>query len=102
MQPDHEPFDLDTIVENEDANERTKKLAREQYVADLREAMQQRSGRRLLHSMLKSAGVFGGGFIENERAMYFKEGGRNVGLRLLNDMMEADNSAYIKMLTEED
>lgn len=102
MQPDHEPFDLEAVPATEDAEENRKKLAREQYISDLRVTMQLRSGRRLLHAMLRSAGVFSGGFIENERAMYFKEGGRNTGLKLLNDMMEADNAAYIKMLTEED
>jgi len=102
MQSDHDPFDTGVESTQDKLEELRKKNLRAQYIDDLRITMQTRPGRRLLHTMLKQARVFGGGFVENERAMYFKEGARNSGLRLLNDMMEADNSAYIQMLTEED
>ncbi len=101
MQEERDPFDIDVESTRDEAEALRISNRRKQFISDLKDVMASKPGRKLLSEMLKKAGVFGGGFIENERAMYFREGERNAGLRLLNDMMEADNSAYIKMLTED-
>lgn len=75
-------------------------LARIQQMNDLRQVMSTRSGRRVLWGLLAECGVFRTSFHTNGSIVYFNEGMRQIGLKLLADLNEADEAAYALMASE--
>jgi hypothetical protein len=57
-----------------------------QEALDLRAVMENRNGRAFVWKLLAQAGVFESVFAADPLTMAFKEGNRNQGLRLLNDI----------------
>jgi hypothetical protein len=57
-------------------------------------------GRRFLWRYLQECGVFKTSFNNSGSVTAFNEGMRNIGLKLLAEIMEADSEAYTLMATE--
>lgn len=72
---------------------------RDQELNDMRFVLAHPQGRRVMWRMLERCGVYRTSFTGNSTT-FFNEGERNVGLKLLADIEEADLDAYIKMKRE--
>ena len=57
-------------------------------------------GRQWIYERLAECHVFASSFSLNAYEAAFKEGERNVGLQLLNDVMQADPDGYVQMMRE--
>ena len=58
------------------------------------------NGRQWVFEHLSQCHVFASSFSLNAYEAAFKEGERNVGLQLLNDVMQADPDGYVQMMRE--
>ena len=67
---------------------------------DIQHILSSINGRRFLWGILQFCGVFETSFNQNTNQTMFNEGQRNVGLRLLSKIQEADAAAYITMVKE--
>lgn len=67
---------------------------------DLSAIMMQPSGRKFLLQLLEQTGFFESTFHENDRRHAFIEGQRSVGVRLFNDMKEADPGQLTNMIRD--
>jgi hypothetical protein len=76
------------------------KLARERELNDLRVVLQHRPGRRFVWSLLCRCGIFDVGFSTDPATMGFSAGMRNLGLLVMKDLEEADETAYQTMAME--
>ncbi len=79
-----------------------KKLARyerKKEINDLRELLQLASGRRFIWRYLSMCGVYRLSYALNA-GIYFSEGQRDIGLKLLADVMESNDEALIMMMRE--
>jgi len=73
---------------------------RQQELNDLAYVLSSRQGRRFLWRQLCEAGVFKSSFHQSGSVVYFNEGRREVGLKLLADLTEVDPSMYHQMAQE--
>lgn len=72
---------------------------RRRELDDLFTVLSSAQGRRVIWRYLEFCGVFKTSFTGNSETFY-REGQRNVGLKLLAEVNECDSSAYTKMLEE--
>jgi hypothetical protein len=72
---------------------------RDKELNDLRFILNDVQGRRFLWRYLGECGVFRSSFTGSSET-FFREGERNVGLKLINDIHEASPEAYILMIKE--
>jgi hypothetical protein len=81
---------------------RQSKAKREQAEADsaLRNLLNTTPGRRWVWQLLCECGVFASSFRDSALVMAFEEGKRNVGLRLLADVMRVAPEQYQTMAEE--
>lgn len=97
---DFDPTDLSA----EDARNGAAQAATEQAlrweVEDLIWLMGIKRGRRIVWRQLSHAGVYQSSFNTDTSVMAFNEGQRNVGLRLLAQLMEHCSSDYALMVQE--
>lgn len=84
-------------VKNADEKE---KRGRERDLDDLFTVLSTIQGRRFVWRYLSLCGVFRTSFAGEIGQTAFNEGSRIVGLTMLNDINEADDTAYMKMLKE--
>ncbi len=91
----------DNAAEPEKVEERTRKVkhTRKRELEDVRAILATQSGRRFYWRYLSECGVFRSSFT-GDTGTYYNEGMRNVGLKLLADMNEADPDAYALMQKE--
>ena len=82
-----------------DARSTRLSITRDDEVADLQAVLNLDGGRRLLWRLLERAGIYKTSFTGNSET-FFKEGRRDMGLFLLNEIQEADPDAYLKMIKE--
>lgn len=74
---------------------------REEEINDLRAVLSSVSGRRFIWRLLERGGVFRSSFnAESDSYTAFNEGRRNLGLLVLNDILEADLDAFTLMQRE--
>ncbi len=74
---------------------------REEETNDLRAVLSSASGRRFVWRLLERSGVFRSSFnAVSDSYTAFNEGRRNLGLRVLNDILEADPDAFTLMQKE--
>ncbi len=73
-----------------------KKLLDESEANDLRYVIQSEQGKRVLWRLLETCGIFKSSFTGSSET-FFLEGQRNVGLKLLADIMRVDPDSYLKM-----
>ena len=72
------------------------KLNEDQKHNDLKWILATEQGRRFVWRLLETTGIFKSSFTGSSET-YFLEGQRNVGLKLLADVMECEPQAYLKM-----
>ena len=75
-------------------NEETLQIRDEQ---DLKKLLRQKEGLRFIWRQLCAAGIFRPSFSTDALVMSHNEGKRNLGLRLLAEVMAIDPDAYLKM-----
>lgn len=75
------------------------KFTRRRDLLDVRDILATPCGRRFIWRYLSICGVFKLSFTGNSET-FFNEGQRNVGLRLMTDVMDADPTAYVLMQKE--
>lgn len=68
-------------------------------IADTRFILSTQQGRRFIWKYLTHAGIFTTSFTGNSTT-FFNEGKRDVGLKLLADVMEASPESYVSMMRE--
>lgn len=74
-------------------------LLREQELRDFGVIVSTREGRRYVWNLLKRCHIFTTSW-EPSAKIHFNEGERNVGLRILTDINEANPAAYAVMQSE--
>jgi len=76
------------------------KLEREVFLNDVRHVLSSVQGRRFVWMILDMAGVYRSSFTGNSTT-FFNEGARNIGLRVLSDVMDAKPEAFLLMQQED-
>jgi len=76
-------------------------LERQNAQNDLKKLLNEKWGRRIVARWLEITGVDRSSFHTSGSVMAFNEGMRNVGLRLLAQMLEADPECYALMIQEQ-
>jgi hypothetical protein len=76
------------------------KLEREVFLNDVRHVLSSVQGRRFVWRILDMAGVYRSSFTGNSTT-FFNEGARNIGLRVLSDVMDAKPEAFLLMQQED-
>ena len=85
-------------VKVKDAGRKAKDVRR-QEMDDIKFILSDRRGRRFYWRYLAECGVFQSSFTGNSET-FFREGQRNVGLKLMADLNEADPKVYSVMVEE--
>lgn len=75
------------------------KYGREKELEDIKYILASPQGRRFVWRYLEITGLFKTSFTGSSET-FFLEGGRNIGLKILADVNEADPEGYLKMLKE--
>lgn len=79
--------------------EEVNRRKREQELLDIKLLMSTKEGRRICWRLLSITGVYRTSFTGNSET-YFREGQRNVGLIIINDIQEAAPDDFVTMLKE--
>lgn len=98
MQP-HDPFDLVGNDEQKAKREKAQRLDAYLSDEDMKWFMGAKRGRRIAYRILDRSGVFRSSFTGNSET-FFREGMRNVGLILLNQIHEVVPESYVLMMKE--
>lgn len=86
-------------MDTDDQADLEEEKARRQEVEDLKWLMSDKRGRRVMWRLLETAGVYRSSFTGNSET-FFREGQRNVGLKLLAEIHEHCPDAFVMMLKE--
>lgn len=73
---------------------------RDRELNDVRIVLSTPAGRRFVWRYLERCGLFRTSFTGNEGSTFFNEGERNIGIKLLADVNEADPERYLLMMKE--
>lgn len=73
------------------------KLERDKELGDIRYLISSAQGKRAFWRYLEMCGVYKSSFTGSSET-FFLEGQRNIGLKILADIMEADAKAYLSMI----
>lgn len=76
----------------------TERLRSQQHMNDLRALSELPAGRRVFDWFFELAGIYQSEFNSDSHFMAFKAGQRNIGLRVLGDLILAQPTAYAEML----
>jgi hypothetical protein len=96
----HDPTDLAGQERSRADQEQAMKVARDQEKADFAWLMSDKRGRRFMWRMLEVTGVYRSSFTGNSET-FFREGARNVGLKLMADIHDYAPESYLLMLDEQ-
>jgi hypothetical protein len=80
--------------------QREQRVRRRDQLALLLRVMSEPIGREYFYDLLTSCHVYTSSFGTNALAMAFREGERNVGIRIGADLTEASPGLYLEMLKE--
>jgi len=75
------------------------RMKEESEASDLKFLLSTDQGRRFIWKLISKCGVFRQSFTGNSQT-FFMEGERNIGLYILDAVMEADPDAYVKMYVQ--
>jgi len=78
---------------------RKERFRNKQELEDVRTILELPAGRRFVWRYLEKAGIFETSFTGNNTT-FFNEGRRDIGLKLLADVMQAKPEAYVQMAQE--
>lgn len=82
-----------------DDKRRTAKVAQESHAEDLRKIMATPGGRRWIGKLIDSCGILQGGFVGSSE-VYYRQGRRDVGLQIMQELQAFCPDEYIQMLQE--
>ena len=76
---------------------------RTEELEDINDVMANVQGRRMMYRFLSQAGIYKTTYSKDapEHNIFFREGMRNLGLWILNEVQESSPELYLKMLKEE-
>lgn len=95
-----DPLDIRSIERAaKAANERAEQDS-QHAIEDLRYVMQDKRGRRVIARILEMTGVDRSSFHTSGSVMAFNEGQRNVGLKLLSQVLASSPDGYSQMMQE--
>ena len=75
------------------------KMGREQELADVKEVLSTRGGRRFLWRLLGQCKVHGS-IWENSAKIHYNAGQQDVGHRIMAEIIEANEESYFQMMRE--
>src|SRR5262249_3948810 len=84
-------------IRKAEKQEKLKEQQRHEIMATL---MSLAPGRAWICDILEACHIFASSYTQSASAMAFAEGERNVGLRLLNDIMSSCPDQYVQMMKE--
>jgi hypothetical protein len=93
-------LDPDELQASRELTAAQRNVRRETQEADIKAIMAGPSGRRFVHSILADCGIFASSLRDGPELIFFNEGQRNVGLRLLARVQGAAPEQYFDMLKE--
>jgi hypothetical protein len=79
--------------------EKTEKFLRDQEIADVKFLLSTQQGRRYIWKHMSNAGIYNTSFTGNSTT-FFNEGKRDIGLKMLAEVMEASPESYVQMMKE--
>ena len=79
---------------------RVARIRRRDQLALLRKFMAEPAGRAWAYDLMSACHQFSTSFATNALSMAFREGERNVGIKILADLTEAAPDLYLQMLKE--
>ena len=92
---------IDPVAEKEEAErKRLLALQRQDLISSLSKFLETRGGRRWMLGILDLAHTFETSFHENPHYMAFREGERNIGLRIIADLQDVSADMLSKVLKE--
>lgn len=95
----HDPTDVLATEHAQEARETAKKRTSRQVSDDVKWVLHDKRGRRFVWRLLESTGVYRSSFTGNSET-FFREGERNVGLKIL-DLIDAHcPERYAEMMKE--
>ena len=100
MDNSYDPLDLETQQEGQQARKLDDKLAFQQEVEDFLWVMRSKHGRRFIWRMLTWTHVFKTSFTGNSET-FFREGERNIGVRLMDEIHTHCYELYGTMVREQ-
>jgi len=74
-----------------------KKLLEE---SDVKSVLELDSGRRYVWRLLERCGIFRSGYVGGSEQLFFIEGRRDIGQKILNDILEIDPIIFTRMVEE--
>ena len=77
------------------------KRGREREIEDLRDVLATKQGRNVLMRYMRSAGLFSRCFTGSSNQTCFNEGAREVAIKMLDEINEANPDSFQLMLKEE-
>lgn len=97
MSTERDPF---RVARAESDSRELEKIRQEKLRRSLKAVLASRDGRCVLWGILSSAGIYRSSFSTEAAVMAFNEGQRNVGLRLLDQILSVDREAFNLMQDE--
>lgn len=97
MSQDYDVFNIQLENEKITSADRRRK---QREINDLRRLLKTPEGRRFIWKIISSCGIFRSSFTMNSNQTAFREGQREIGLNILNDVNEADSGAFAQMQQE--
>jgi len=91
-------FDASNEQEVKRAEQKAKNQ-RDTEIADLKNLLSSKRGRRIVWRILEQTGMHRTSFTGNSTT-FFNEGQRNIGLWLVEQVLSADTDAYLEMVKE--
>jgi hypothetical protein len=88
------------MARSQTQQDRERRIRRRDQLAVLVKIMSEPVGREWFYDLLSSCHVYTSSFGHNALAMAFREGERNVGIRIGSDITEASPDLYLQMLKE--
>ncbi len=95
---EQQPFDAGDATQVKKRKTKAQ-IRQEQDKEDLRNILLSPGGRRFMWKLLEECGVYKISFTGNSHT-FFNEGKRQIGLRLIEDIFNADPNAYTEMRME--
>jgi hypothetical protein len=97
----YDPIDERGQIADKREQDARKQMVREQEISDIAWLMSSRRGRRIMWRMLDLSGPFRLSFDTNAMRMAFNEGNRNLGNKLLGEVMTISPEMYPAMMKEQ-
>jgi len=100
MKEPYDPLDLTTQQENDKARKMDEKVAAKQDIDDFLWLMRNKQGRRFMWRLLTWTHIFKSSFTGNSET-FFREGERNIGVRLMDEIHSNCPELYSTMVKEQ-